>query len=141
MKYKELILSEIWLNKKLQKLNKVNNCCQKCWIKENLQLHHSHYQARFWNEKLKSLYILCNKCHYDFHNQYWTKLNMVIETREFLWLNQSYVFITKESIDFVKNWGKFKQNKFTKSIIEWRKVLKYIKDPIKYQNKVNIISN
>ena len=139
MKYLELLKSDIWKIKKNNKLNKVNNCCEKCWEINNLQLHHSHYEWKYWNEKQKSLYILCNSCHLKFHNIYWTKRNMVKETREFLWLKQSYIFITKELLEYAEKWWKFKQQSFTKSVRTRRAALKYIKDPIKYQDKFNFI--
>jgi len=135
MKYNEFILSDRWNEIRKIKLER-QPYCEKCWCCTNLNIHHSHYKAMYWNEKMKSLYVLCKDCHKDFHSIHWVSDNMVFETRDFLWYKQSYYRVSKDIIDYIINWWRFENQKYTKSKKTRRAVKKHIR---KWYSEINFI--
>lgn len=66
-KYNNYILnSDDWKYKKKQIFELKGAKCERCGEIHNLTVHHGNYFSLF-HEKLEDLYILCKKCHEDYH--------------------------------------------------------------------------
>lgn len=78
--YDEYLKSDAWYNKRQEVFKMKGKACQKCSNTKGLHVHHSTYKNLF-KENLYELFVLCNKCHEEFHKQYGTK-NLMIEYTE-----------------------------------------------------------
>ena len=84
--------TEAWLRKKQSLKKYLPNHCERCWWKENLQIHHNNYRKKPWNEKIVDVNRLCEKCHTEFHYLYWTdKVDYTMETWEFIKTYKKYI--------------------------------------------------
>lgn len=63
MKYEEYIRTELWKNKRRERLIIDDNECQLCCSKEGLQIHHKHYNSLGNEDVKKDLLTLCQRCH------------------------------------------------------------------------------
>lgn len=63
--YADLLNSPQWQKKREVILKRDNSTCQKCGVKENLQVHHLKYIGRDlpWDAPNKHLITLCKNCH------------------------------------------------------------------------------
>lgn len=65
--YDNYLLSEDWKNKKDILINIFWNKCECCDGTYKLQWHHGCY-SKIWNEPLHHIFILCDNCHEEYHN-------------------------------------------------------------------------
>ena len=66
MDYKKYLRSHHWLDLRAAKLHEVNDQCERCRRRSNLQVHHATYK-RLGAEKLTDLVVLCERCHEKEH--------------------------------------------------------------------------
>lgn len=64
--YNKYLRSDYWKEIKNQVLERDDNRCRLCNLKEKLHVHHRTYN-NLNNEKLEELITLCKKCHYIIH--------------------------------------------------------------------------
>lgn len=145
-KYTEYINSEEWKQKREQAFIHRWMICQKCWSTSFLQVHHWTYKNLF-KEKLSDLFILCNNCHFDLHQKYWTK-DLFRATKAFIkWIEliprkkkkrlpleerkkrreERKALEIQKAIEAIKKWIKFSKS-WVSSIKNWRKALILIKE-------------
>lgn len=62
------LLSESWKEQKKRLVEIFWNKCEACgWI-ESIQCHHGSY-SKLWNEPLHHIFLLCYKCHKEYHEK------------------------------------------------------------------------
>jgi hypothetical protein len=66
--YTAYLNSAVWKLLRRQALDHADDRCQTCNCNKSLQVHHRVYPKVLGTEKLNDLTVLCNKCHYLFHN-------------------------------------------------------------------------
>lgn len=64
--YREYLLSEAWMDKKLGALQWADERCQVCNNPHDLAVHHRTYE-RIMDEDPADLTVLCSDCHSLFH--------------------------------------------------------------------------
>lgn len=70
MPYAEYLLSEHWKFVRALALERDDNKCRLCGIREGLQVHHSSYDNRGNEDQyLNDLITLCGNCHATFHGK------------------------------------------------------------------------
>jgi 5-methylcytosine-specific restriction endonuclease McrA len=67
MNYSQYLNSFHWRDLRDAKLHSVNDRCEKCHRRSNLQVHHLTYE-RLGHERLTDLQVLCESCHEKAHN-------------------------------------------------------------------------
>lgn len=60
--YEQYIKSDVWKQKRQQRLKIDAHECQTCCSTERLEVHHKHYR-NFKNEQMADLITLCHDCH------------------------------------------------------------------------------
>ena len=73
--------TEHWKNKRKEVLSKWV-LCQRCCSKEKLNVHHGSYKNLYKEEWNEDLYLLCEKCHKEYHERTF-KIN-IRSTRDFI---------------------------------------------------------
>lgn len=71
--YKAYIHSKAWQTKR-RMMFALYDCCALCGSKENLQVHHLHYDT-LGKETAKDLAVVCLTCHEDLHGRSFTDRN------------------------------------------------------------------
>jgi hypothetical protein len=66
--YKNYLKSKEWALKKEQLFLKRGKVCERCKSTQDIHVHHKHYKTLF-NERLIDLEVLCQRCHFNHHNQ------------------------------------------------------------------------
>jgi len=66
--YTVYLNSAAWKLLRRKALDHADDRCQTCNTNKSLQVHHRVYPKELGTEKLNDLTVLCNKCHYLFHN-------------------------------------------------------------------------
>lgn len=66
-KYQLYLLSDEWVNIKIDLFDKRGRMCEKCFSTNNLHVHHLTYKNIFKEEPI-DLMILCSECHKKEHN-------------------------------------------------------------------------
>lgn len=132
--YTEYLQSEEWKYKREEVFLSKWKLCQKCWSDQYLHIHHWTY-LRLWKEKMKDLFVLCWSCHKKLHEIYGMK-DLLRATKCFITGEEYKPRVKKKPISnqeildridhdemliYIKSWGKFKKNPFTKRITIWRK--------------------
>lgn len=90
-KYKQYLLSDEWMNLKLDLFQKRGKKCERCNAKYNLSVHHLNYDNIF-NEEPNDLIILCDKCHKKEHNIVPIKIKGKIKYKKQLTLAQKVLY-------------------------------------------------
>ena len=144
-KYRDYLKSDIWKEKRDMVFTKKGRKCEKCFSEHNLAIHHWTYR-RIYNETLSDLFVLCNNCHYELHEIFWTR-DLLRATKAFIkW--EEYIprkrkpRKTKEerralraerkkdlfpkAIEAIKNWLTYKQS-WIWYINIWRKAIRELK--------------
>lgn len=132
-KYKEYLQSEQWETKKEELFKLKWRKCQKCWSIHNLQAHHWSYRRLTREDVEKDLFVLCKKCHQNFHSLFWMRkllkstIHFISTTAKPLVTRLTRteadnIVPTQEFIDFVKSWWVFKWNPFSKSRRLWNSI-------------------
>jgi 5-methylcytosine-specific restriction endonuclease McrA len=69
--YKDLLLSEKWLAKRLQVFKRDGYRCKSCGTNQHLNCHHTYYITgkKPWEYCLSSLTTLCQTCHTRLHSE------------------------------------------------------------------------
>lgn len=67
MNYQAYLKSDHWKSLRAAKLHSVNDRCEKCKRRSNLQVHHLTYERR-GAELLSDLAVLCERCHEKEHD-------------------------------------------------------------------------
>lgn len=65
--YLQYIKSKEWREFRQIALKHYNYCCAACNAKENLEVHHIHYET-LGNESVEDVQILCENCHKKLHD-------------------------------------------------------------------------
>ena len=65
-RYRAFLDGETWRQLRELKL-KDSPFCERCGVKENLQVHHRHYGRQWGTERLGDLETLCGRCHRKRH--------------------------------------------------------------------------
>lgn len=66
--YRNIYLrSKHWRSLRAAKLEDVGHRCQRCRRRQELEVHHLHYQT-LWHERLTDLEVLCRRCHENHHH-------------------------------------------------------------------------
>ncbi len=63
MKHKDYLKTSHWDDIRRKKLFEANYTCERCGVKENLDVHHLHYLTK-GEESMDDLQALCKECHY-----------------------------------------------------------------------------
>lgn len=79
--YYEYIDSKEWELKRAQAFALYGRACQKCKKDKKLHVHHMTY-ARFKKELMTDLAVLCNTCHYQYHQL--NKNTSIKKTKDFI---------------------------------------------------------
>ena len=66
--YYGYISSEVWREKRMQRLRLDGFQCQKCGTGKNLRVHHITYE-NFGHEPMEDLITLCDNCHSKVHEK------------------------------------------------------------------------
>ena len=66
--YTAYLKSAEWKLLRRKALDHADDRCQTCNSNKTLHVHHRVYPKELGTEKLNDLTVLCNKCHYLFHN-------------------------------------------------------------------------
>ena len=98
MNYKNYLKSDHWKKLRERKISG-SPFCFICHLEKNLHVHHKSYK-RLYQENIKSLKVLCNRCHHDVHfNKEGKQVNMSESNSRFNRLRNMYKRIRKaESI-------------------------------------------
>jgi 5-methylcytosine-specific restriction endonuclease McrA len=70
-KYKDLLLSEKWMEKRLKVFKRDGYKCQRCGANKSLNCHHTYYTSgkKPWEYPLSALLTLCKDCHTRLHSE------------------------------------------------------------------------
>jgi 5-methylcytosine-specific restriction endonuclease McrA len=70
-KYKDLLLSEKWTEKRLKVFKRDGYKCQRCGTNKSLNCHHTYYTSgkKPWEYPLSALLTLCKDCHTRLHSE------------------------------------------------------------------------
>ena len=82
--YDNYLKSKHWKEKRDECFKEKGKGCQKCYSKLYLHVHHGTYQ-RFRNENVTTdLFVLCNKCHEEYHSFFSSKETTIQTTIDFI---------------------------------------------------------
>lgn len=66
--YSKQLADPRWKSKRLEILERDNHRCRMCGTTKLLQVHHSYYEGAPWEVPNRTLYTVCNSCHFKVEN-------------------------------------------------------------------------
>lgn len=147
-KYKTYLISDEWKQTRELVFQKKWRKCEKCKSENHLVIHHWTY-IRIYKEKISDLFVLCNWCHKELHEKYWTRdlmraTKVFIKWEELIQRKKKTKKPLEErrkarkerndlrlemAIQDIKNWFSFRSAKIW-SIRIWRKAMKEYKNTL-----------
>lgn len=88
--YDTYISSEEWENKKKECFALKGKMCQFCGSITDLHVHHATYKNLKKEDVENDLYVLCNKCHFQYHKLYPPSKTTIQRTRDFIGLDRVF---------------------------------------------------
>lgn len=129
--YKTYLLSDKWKQKRELVFQKKWRKCEKCKSENHLVIHHWTY-IRIYKEKVSDLFVLCNWCHKELHEKYWTR-DLMRSTKAFIEWEELIPRKKKirKSLEERREARKIrKENQFQLAILDIQNDVPYMRDRI-----------